>query len=137
MRSPVYLMKSPGLVIEVKAGRLAQLKSLLETHQLLPLMVHLGQPNDRDELLIKHRDGEFRQSRTNLQQIWSRTSYEMASRRDHPDDCDREFALLKEANPGLSPEVTFDFSDQVMAPYINTAKPRVAILREQGVNGTK
>jgi len=127
--------EEPGVVIEVKAGASAQFNSLLESHQLTSIATHLGHPNDRDELLIKHPNGEYRQMRTELQQLWSRTSHEMASRRDHPDDCDSEFQLIKETNPGLSPQVNFDFGESLMAPYINTAKPKVAILREQGVNG--
>lgn len=127
--------EEPGVVIEVKAGAMSAVENLLKSHQLDTLAVHLGQPNDRDELRIQHAQGEYRQKRAELQQIWSRTSYEMAARRDHPKDCDSEFALIKEPNPGLSPSVNFDYDDQLMAPYINTTKPRVAILREQGING--
>lgn len=127
--------EEPGLVVEVKRDAWEAVNSLLESHQLMPCMVHLGHPNNRDELLIKHRDGEFIESRTVLQQLWSRTSYEMAQRRDHPDDCALEFNLIKADNPGLSPQVDFDFSEKMMAPYVNTTRPRVAILREQGING--
>jgi len=127
--------EEPGLVVEVKPEAINAVESLLEIHQLDSLMVHLGHANDRDELRIQHAAGEFREQRNVLQQQWSRTSFEMASRRDHPDDCASEFQLIKEPNPGLSPQVNFDFGQDLMAPYVNTRKPRVAILREQGVNG--
>ncbi len=127
--------EEPGLVIEVKPGAMTKVNSLLEAHQLASFVVSVGHCNDRDEFMIKHADGVYRQDRAKLQQCWSRTSHEMAARRDHPDDCDSEFKLIKEPNPGLSPDVKFDFGHELMAPYINTSKPRVAILREQGVNG--
>ncbi|MCX7544090.1 phosphoribosylformylglycinamidine synthase [Marinicella gelatinilytica] len=127
--------EEPGVVVEVKAEALADVESLLDTHNLSQFTVQLGQPNDRDELLIKHDQGEYRQSRGELQKIWSQTSHEMATRRDHSSDCESEFALISEINPGISPQVDFDFSEKIMAPYINSTRPKVAILREQGVNG--
>ena len=127
--------EEPGLVIEVKPGELDNIKSLLKQHKLSTLTVQLGRPNDCDELVINYPGGQYRQSRAELQQQWARTSYDMASRRDHPGDCQQEFDLIKAANPGLAPNVSFDFGETLIAPYVNTAKPRLAVLREQGVNG--
>ncbi len=127
--------EEPGVVIEVKSGALKEVESLLKIHRLEHCLLHLGRPNNRDELLIQYASGEYRQSRVALQQLWTRTSHEMATRRDHPDDCAREFESINQDNPGLTPQVSFDFSAGLIAPYVNTTKPRVAILREQGVNG--
>jgi len=74
-------------------------------------------------------------SRVHLQQIWAHTSYQMQRLRDNPDCADMEFATIAQDDPGLSAVTTFDVEDDVAAPYIATVKPRVAILREQGVNG--
>ena len=72
-----------------------------------------------------------------LQQKWSQTSHWMASLRDNPVSCEQEFAAILEDDKGLSPKANFDFDESLKVPFINTSKPKVAILREQGVNGQK
>jgi phosphoribosylformylglycinamidine synthase len=76
-------------------------------------------------------------SRTELQRLWAETSYRVQSLRDNADCAQEEFDnLLDSRDPGLHAELTFDINDDVSAPYINKgAQPRVAVLREQGVNG--
>ncbi|MEO9747988.1 MULTISPECIES: phosphoribosylformylglycinamidine synthase [Marinobacter] len=75
--------------------------------------------------------------RTDLQRLWAETSYRVQSLRDNADCAQEEFDnLLDSSDPGLHAELTFDINDDISAPYINTgARPRVAVLREQGVNG--
>jgi len=75
--------------------------------------------------------------RTDLQRLWAETSYRVQSLRDNADCAQEEFDnLLDNSDPGLHAELTFDINDDISAPYINTgARPRVAVLREQGVNG--
>jgi len=88
---------------------------------------------------IVFRHGEeivYRNTRTALQKMWSETSFHIQSLRDNPACAEQEFALLDGAErPGLSVSVTFDLSERVSAPFYNSHRPRVAILREQGVNG--
>jgi phosphoribosylformylglycinamidine synthase len=57
--------------------------------------------------------------------------------RDNPDTADEEYERLQDAgDPGLAPRVTFVLADDPAAPYVNAgARPAVAVLREQGVNG--
>lgn len=75
-------------------------------------------------------------SRSRLQQLWARTSYEVQSLRDNPDCAREEFDRITQQDAGLSANLTFDPAASVSAPYISTgARPAVAILREQGVNG--
>ncbi|WP_148253474.1 phosphoribosylformylglycinamidine synthase [Aidingimonas lacisalsi] len=70
------------------------------------------------------------------QRTWSETSYRMQALRDNPDCAKSEFDnLLDDRDPGLSAEPSFAVEDNVAAPFINLARPAVAILREQGVNG--
>ncbi|MCG7575975.1 MULTISPECIES: phosphoribosylformylglycinamidine synthase [unclassified Halomonas] len=70
------------------------------------------------------------------QRTWAETSYRMQALRDNPECAKNEFDnLLDVRDPGLSVEPTFDINDDISAPYINTTKPAVAVLREQGVNG--
>ncbi|PJX15001.1 phosphoribosylformylglycinamidine synthase [Halomonas sp. 141] len=70
------------------------------------------------------------------QRTWAETSYRLQALRDNPECAKNEFDnLLDVRDPGLSAAPTFDVNDDISAPYVNTAKPAVAVLREQGVNG--
>ena len=72
-----------------------------------------------------------------LQQAWQETSYQIQRLRDNPECADSEFALLADdARSALFADLTFNPQDDIPAPYINSgAKPKIAVLREQGVNG--
>jgi phosphoribosylformylglycinamidine synthase len=75
--------------------------------------------------------------RVELQREWSETTWRMQSLRDNPAAAQEEYdRLLDRADPGLNAALSFDPAADVAAPYIRRgARPRVAILREQGVNG--
>ncbi|MDR2876254.1 MAG: phosphoribosylformylglycinamidine synthase [Methylobacillus sp.] len=77
------------------------------------------------------------QSRVELHRIWSETTFHMQALRDNPACAKQEHdRILDESDPGLHAHLAFDISDDIAAPYIATGKrPRMAILREQGVNG--
>jgi phosphoribosylformylglycinamidine synthase len=72
-----------------------------------------------------------------LRQAWSETTLHMQSLRDNPECAQQEMeARLDEQDPGLNVALSFDPDDNVAAPFIGSgARPRMAILREQGVNG--
>ena len=75
-------------------------------------------------------------SRSRLQQLWARTSYEIQALRDNPQCAAEEYQRITAEDPGFSARLSFDPQDDISAPYINTGvRPAVAILREQGVNG--
>jgi phosphoribosylformylglycinamidine synthase len=76
-------------------------------------------------------------SRVDLQRLWSETSYQVQSLRDNAHCAREEFDnILDREDPGLSPDLTFNPEEYVAAPYLNKGlRPRVAVLREQGVNG--
>ncbi|MBP5978674.1 MAG: phosphoribosylformylglycinamidine synthase [Halomonas sp.] len=70
------------------------------------------------------------------QRTWSETSYRLQALRDNPECAKNEFDnLLDTRDPGLFATPTFDINEDISAPFINMAKPAVAVLREQGVNG--
>ncbi|MDK8465039.1 phosphoribosylformylglycinamidine synthase [Marinobacter sp. SS13-12] len=75
--------------------------------------------------------------RAELQRLWAETSYRVQSLRDNADCAQEEFDNLLDADdPGLHAKLTFDVSEDISAPYVNTgARPKIAVLREQGVNG--
>ncbi|WP_417329470.1 phosphoribosylformylglycinamidine synthase [Halomonas cupida] len=70
------------------------------------------------------------------QRTWAETSYRLQALRDNADCAKNEFDnLLDTRDPGLSATTTFDVDEDISAPFVNVARPRAAILREQGVNG--
>lgn len=83
----------------------------------------------------------YRNTRRSLQQRWSATSHQLQRIRDNPDCADTEFAnILDDKDPGLSYNLTFKPKENISPLKATlfsafTAKPRVAILREEGVNG--
>ncbi|WP_373741685.1 phosphoribosylformylglycinamidine synthase [Neisseria sp.] len=79
----------------------------------------------------------FDESLVDLQRVWQETSYQIQKLRDNPACADSEFALLADKErTALFADLTFDVKDDIAAPFINSgAKPKIAVLREQGVNG--
>ncbi|HJU24061.1 MAG TPA: phosphoribosylformylglycinamidine synthase [Casimicrobiaceae bacterium] len=97
----------------------------------------IGSPARGDRITIRHA-GEtvLDEARSDLHRAWSSTTHAMQRLRDNPAAADDEYARLSEDDPGLVPLLTFDVDEDPAAPFIATgARPRVAILREQGVNG--
>ncbi len=123
-----------GAVIQV-GNR--DLEAVLDTFTEAGLarMVHMiGTVNDEDRLVITKGDEPFfSESRIALQRAWSETTFRMQSLRDNPECAKEEYEnILDRDDPGLHAHLTFD-PDEV--PYLNLSKPKIAILREQGVNG--
>ncbi len=97
----------------------------------------IGRPVDDDRISIhKGRQILYSRDRAELQALWSETSFHIQSLRDNPECARQEFERITQIDPGLQPHIGFDMEEDVAAPFIATGKrPRVAILREQGVNG--
>jgi phosphoribosylformylglycinamidine synthase len=98
----------------------------------------IGAPNDKDRLRLTFgAETVIDEPRADLQRLWAETSYRIQSLRDNADCAREEFDNLLDADdPGLSAELSFDINEDVAAPFINTGvRPKVAVLREQGVNG--
>ena len=123
-----------GAVIQVRADRVSAMVKRF-SHAGVNI-VELGGLNSADTVDINyHGESIFHDSRANLQSAWSETSFQVASLRDNADCVRQEFERLQVADQGLSANLTFDPSDDISAPYIATGvKPKVAIVREQGVN---
>jgi phosphoribosylformylglycinamidine synthase len=77
------------------------------------------------------------EARADLHRAWSATTHAMQRLRDNPDAADQEYArLADDDDPGLVPALTFDPQEDPAAPFIaRGARPRIAVLREQGING--
>jgi len=93
----------------------------------------------REDEVIRIRRGRVEllvAGRAELQSVWSETSHAVARLRDNPECADEEFERIGHSDPGLHAELAFDGSRDIAAPYIERGvRPRIAILREQGVNG--
>ena len=127
-----------GAVIQVRQDDTEEILSQFSAAGLGDCVAVLGQPVNGEEVAIRFADTLlFSAERRVLQREWSQTSYRMQRLRDNARCADQEFdGLLDESNPGLSVKLAFDVNQDIAAPYIKTGvRPRVAILREQGVNG--
>ncbi|MHB8920288.1 MAG: phosphoribosylformylglycinamidine synthase [Halothiobacillus sp.] len=128
-----------GAVIQVRAADLNFVKDQFAQVGLGEALHELGSPVAGDAIQINwHGKPLFEAKRSDLHRIWSKTSFLMANLRDNPVCAIEEYdRLLDEANPGLSTaKATFDVCENIAAPMINSGvRPKIAILREQGVNG--
>ncbi|WP_019140926.1 phosphoribosylformylglycinamidine synthase [Noviherbaspirillum massiliense] len=126
-----------GAVIQVRAEQKSEVMDVLRSYQLGACSHIIGKPNDRDVIEFM-RDAKmiYSQARVDLQRAWSETSWRIARLRDNPACADAEYdRILDAADPGITPKLSFDPQQDIAAPFIATgAKPKVAILREQGVN---
>ncbi|WP_233863334.1 phosphoribosylformylglycinamidine synthase [Paraburkholderia adhaesiva] len=126
-----------GAVIQVPTQQRDAVFAVLRQYGLSACSHVVGQLNNRDAVEI-YRDAKriYEAPRAELQRAWSEVSWRIARLRDNPACADAEYdALLDAADPGMQPHVTFDPADDIAAPFIATgSRPRVAILREQGVN---
>ncbi len=97
----------------------------------------VGHLNEWDEIRVtRNAKRVLREKRVDLQRAWSETSFRMQAMRDNPDCAQQEFdRILDTSDPGLSPKLTFDPQDDFTQVYqAISGRPKVAILREQGVN---
>ena len=98
----------------------------------------VGELNPRDEIrFVRNAKPVFALPRAELLRVWGETSYRLQALRDNPEAALQEFdALAKADDAGINPVLTFDLKDDVAAPLLSKgARPKIAILREQGVNG--
>ena len=127
-----------GAVIQVKSDKVAQLLELAKTTGVSELLSLVGQSTDEDSLLIQTATQNLRFERSELEQEWSKVSYHIAKNRDNPECVQQAFDLIGDnSHQGLIAQANYDLNQAIEAPYINsrTVQPKVAVLREQGVNG--
>ena len=126
-----------GAVLQVPSAERDAVMQVLRAAGLSAHSHVIGSLNPADEIEI-FRDGKkiWGKPRAELGQIWSDVSYRISSLRDNPACAQAEFdAWSDTTDPGMTPVVGFDPQENVAAPFINKgARPRVAILREQGCN---
>jgi phosphoribosylformylglycinamidine synthase len=123
-----------GAVLQIRAGERTKVMDVLRASGLGPVSHVVGTLNPRDEILFtRSAKPVFAEPRVELQRAWSETTYLMQKLRDNPECAQQEYdRILDTSDPGLSVQLTFD---PVEVLVNSGARPRIAILREQGVNG--
>ena len=133
-----------GVLLQVRTAERNDVMQTLREHGLSKFSHFVGKTRPasseidagKGELQV-WRDAKavFSAPLADLHQVWDAVSWKICQQRDNPANADAEHAAAGEpTDPGMHVHLTFDATDNVAAPYLNLAKPKVAILREQGVN---
>lgn len=133
-----------GVLLQVRTSERNDVMQLLREHHLSRFSHFVGKTRPvsstidagKGELQV-WRDAKavFSAPLTDLHQVWDAVSWKICQQRDNPANADAEHAAAgAPADPGMHVHLTFDTAENVAAPYLNLARPKVAILREQGVN---
>ncbi|WP_038182113.1 phosphoribosylformylglycinamidine synthase [Vibrio rhizosphaerae] len=126
-----------GAVIQVHEQDIDFVLSTLEQLGLQNCSHVIGTVEDSDRVVVTQQGQVvYERSRTELRTIWAETTYQMQALRDNPDCAKQEFAAKQDnTDPGLNVHLSYDIHEDVAAPFINTGtRPKMAVLREQGVN---
>ncbi len=126
-----------GVVLQVEHKQIEKVLTVLHQHNLANCTHTIGTLNIDDTVnLYFHNQLVFSEHRQQLQKTWSETSYHLQKLRDNPKCAEQEFSAITQKNNGLFAKVHFDTNEDTTAPFINVnIKPKIAILREQGING--
>ncbi|STZ56041.1 Phosphoribosylformylglycinamidine synthase [Moraxella lacunata] len=134
-----------GAVVQVLPEHTLEFEDLAEKMGVADMLTDIGQVfetpaggADQDILSIQMPTDDLEFMRSELQATWTKVSHAIARLRDNPICADQEFALINDIDhQGLIAQANYDLNQAVEAPYVNarTSQPKVAILREQGVNG--
>lgn len=127
-----------GAVLQVRQADAEAVRQAFAAAGLGSAVAEIASPNGTDTLHISAGNSLlFNEGRLKLQQAWQTTSHQIQRLRDNPECADSEFALLADdTRSALFADVPFDVREDIAAPFIATgAKPKIAVLREQGVNG--
>ena len=123
-----------GAVIQIQAADLHYVQALFEQHHFAETLYQIGTPQPESNTI---RIDDYAFDLTELQSAWQETSYQIQRLRDNPACADSEFALLQDnARSKLFADLSFDLQEDIAAPFVSGCiKPKIAVLREQGVNG--
>lgn len=128
--------EEPGAVLQIEHSQQQAVIDCLTSHGLAGCVQVIGSPMAHMRVRIRVGEAVLDEAWVDLRRAWSETSYRMRRLRDEPQCADEEYAaLLDESDPGLSQQLSFDVDEDVAAPMIaRGVRPRIAVLREQGVN---
>lgn len=133
----VLFSEELGAVVQIKASDADAVNTVLDEFGLADVSHDIGTLNSHDQINIEKGNAPvFSDSRVSLRTQWAQTTRHMQRLRDNPECAEQEFDAKQDAaDPGLHANLSFKTTDDVAAPMIATGvRPKVAILREQGVN---
>lgn len=124
-----------GALVQVPFSSKAKVDAVLTKYGVSNVV--LGKPFNDDSIVVNVNGQKMLDTtRVALHRVWSETTHQMQKMRDNPECAQQEYdRILDKSDTGLFSDLTFDSNVDVSAPYIGGAKPKIAILREQGVNG--
>ncbi len=133
-----FFTEELGAVIQVPADRVDDVMKQFAAAGLGDLVAQIGTINDSDRLTV-HAGMHLLvdEARTDMMAAWTEVSHAIARNRDNPECADSEFAVQTAKDiPGLFVKTTFDNEERIAGPFIHNGltKPKMAVLREQGVN---
>ncbi len=127
-----------GAAVQIPRDRLADVEAQVAAAGLTDAFHVIGSINEDDAFVVNAGGTNFvNEKRTDLMKAWSEVSHEIARRRDNPACADSEFNVAcGTEHAGLYVKTTFNSEEHPAGPYIHSghAKPKLAVLREQGVN---
>ena len=127
-----------GAVLQIRAGQRDEFRALLVDFGLAGCAHFAGNPRNRKRVkLWLGGEAIARWPWSDLMHAWSETSLAMQERRDNPDSAQAEHAWrCSDDDAGITPKLSFDPAHDITATFlVGGARPKVAILRDQGVNG--
>ncbi|MGV6827016.1 MAG: phosphoribosylformylglycinamidine synthase [bacterium] len=125
-----------GAVIQVRHSDTDDVLNVLHGAGLGHHCCVVGSHREDDEIVVVSGSHELLTgTRAEFQRDWSETTRAMQALRDNPECAEEEFTRIDQADAGLNVALCFDPSEDISAPFLELSRPRVAILREQGVNG--
>ncbi len=126
-----------GAMIQVDDSQLSKVESLLSKQGLSGMTYKLGHPAKGESFSVQYKyETVIDESIVDLRRAWSETSWQMQRLRDNPECAQQEYdLLLNNEKANLFSRLSFDCNDDIAAAYVHTGRPRIAVLREEGVNG--
>ncbi|MBI4990383.1 MAG: phosphoribosylformylglycinamidine synthase [Rhodocyclales bacterium] len=139
-----------GALLQIRRDDRTKVMQVLRAHGLAACSHTVGELNTADEIRVwRNARPLLKEKRVDLQRAWTETSFQIARLRDDAQCAQEEFdSLLDITDPGLSAHLTFEMEEVCSpapgagaggwgdnAPAILGHRPKIAILREQGVNG--
>jgi phosphoribosylformylglycinamidine synthase len=134
--APALFSEELGAVVQVNES---DVSGIVSAYAKVGVMVSPIATLSGDDRIRIRFAGEtlLEEARASWQRVWSETSYRIQALRDNPESAQQEFDNLLDAkDPGLSADVRFDQNENIIAAFVASGiKPKIAVLREQGVNG--
>ena len=126
-----------GMIMQIRESDDRVVRSILKEFHLTPIIRELGRPVSGERIRVSVNSVKVMDdSRIRLRKAWSETSWVMQSMRDNPECAAEEYELLSSDDAGLNTYLTYDADLDISIPFAGlSSPPKVAILREQGVNG--